>query len=253
MISMEIESKHNELIDFEEYEISSLMSVPKLDKKQILFEEQEVDELKSKEYAYNSSISIPLKNSISKLLQKNKINSSLNYEDEHENIRFSEEMVSAAERGTVYHKFFEMIDFKDLKDVKLAILNARDKMQSQELEIIDESLIENVLNFDFFKSIQEDDVVLKEREFYAKMPANLYFENVQIGDEFIMQGIIDLLVIRGKDAFLLDYKTGKLSDEKVKNYSCQLNAYADVAERAFGVQVKAKYLCFIDEQKIIEI
>ena len=28
---------------------------------------------------------------------------------------------------------------------------------------------------------------------------------------------------------------------------------ADVAERAFGVQVKTKYLCFIDEQKIIEI
>ena len=253
MIVDELNEKHNEIVNFEHYDISNLLEVPKKEKRQILFKTEKVEELKTEAYAFASSVEVPLKNSISKIIQKNKNNSSLKDDESYENYKFAEEVVSAAERGTVYHKLFEFVDLKNLKDIDAAILHAKEKLLKEEIEIIDENLIKNVLKLDFFKQIKDTDVVLKEREFYAKMPATMYEKQAEIGDEFIMQGVIDLLIVRENELILLDYKTGKLSDNKIETYSYQLNAYANVCERVFNKKVTHQYLCFIDEQKIIEI
>ena len=85
------------------------------------------------------------------------------------------------------------------------------------------------------------------------MPAKMYETNAYQDDEFIMQGVIDLLIVKKNELILLDYKTGKLTDDKIKTYAYQLGAYADVCERVFNKKVTHQYLCFIDEQKIIEI
>ncbi len=250
-IVKELDGKHNELINFENFEIANLLDVPKFEEKQVLLVEQKVDDLIENNYAFNSSVKIPLKNSISKILKMSKDEEDEN--DKYEDYKFSEESVSAAERGTIYHKFFQMIDLKNLENLDDAIELAKQKMLKEELDVVNLKMIKDVLSLDLFKQIQKDDVVLKEREFYAKVSAKLYGENANENDEFIMQGVIDLLIIRGNDAILLDYKTGKLNDKKLEDYTYQLNVYADVAERAYKVRVSKKYLCFIDSQKIIEI
>ena len=76
---------------------------------------------------------------------------------------------------------------------------------------------------------------------------------VDSNDKFILQGIIDLIIISGDECIILDYKTGGLSDEKLEKYKFQLNLYADVLNRAIKKQVTKKYLCFIDLQKLLEI
>ena len=103
-----------------------------------------------------------------------------------------------------------------------------------------------------FKEIQQDDIILQEREFYAKVSARLFDEKI-CDDEFIMQGVIDLVIAKADEIWILDYKTGKISDEKLKNYGFQLKTYADIAQRAFGKKVTKMLLCFVDEQKILEI
>ena len=105
----------------------------------------------------------------------------------------------------------------------------------------------------FFNQIKTDDKVIKEREFYAKINAKQIFEGADNSDNFILQGVIDLLVLNEKELILLDYKTGKITDEKIKKYSFQLNLYADVTQKALQKQVTKKLLCFIDCQKLIEI
>lgn len=249
----ELDGKHNELINFETYLADELLEVPTLEEKQILFKDEKVSELKAETYAYDFSVKVPLKSSISKLLQNKNNRLESNEDDEYEKFKFSEDVVSSAERGTIYHKFFQMIDLKSMKDLEKSINDAKQKMLKSELEIIDFNLVKKILEMDFFNDIRLDDVILKEREFYAKMPINLFESQAKGEDEFIMQGVIDLLIIRGKQAILLDYKTGKMSDEKLKDYSYQLETYASVAERAYDVHVEKKYLCFIDLQKIIEI
>lgn len=253
IIVKELEGEHNNIINFESYDIGELLDVPEKEQKQVLFSDEKVDVLEAEKYAYQDSIGVPLKNSISKLIQKNQNNYALNSDDEYENYRFSDKVVSAVERGTIYHKLFQFINLKNRDNIDNEINNAKELLLKNEQEIIDETLVKKVLNLDFFAQINDDDIILKEREFYAKMPAKMYNEKASQDDDFIMQGVIDLLIVQKDGAILLDYKTGKLSDEKLENYTYQLNAYADVCERAIGIKIKSKFLCFIDLQKIIEI
>ena len=253
IISKCIEGNIENDVNFESYEMTNLLEIPEKEERQVLFEEQEVERLARFEYKYLESAKVPLKNSISKIIQKNQNNYALFKDDNYENVKFDEDEISAADRGTIYHKVFELVDLKNLQNLDNQFEEIKNQFNDKEWDIVDLNSVKAILENDLFKNIQADDVILKEREFYAKMPAKMYDENAEENDEFIMQGVIDLLIIKGNDAILVDYKTGKLNDEKLKNYSYQLNAYADVASRSFNVQVKRKILCFVDLQKIIEI
>ena len=253
MIVQELDGKHNEIINFETYGISNLLETSSKTDKQILFTTEKVEEFVPFKYQYEASVKVPLKNSISKIIQKNKNNSSLKDDESYESYKFAEDVVSAAERGTAYHKLLQFVDLKNIENVDEALSKAKEHLISSELEIIDENIVKDVLKLEFFKQINKDDIVLKEREFYAKMPAKMYESASNETDEFIMQGVIDLLIVKKNELILLDYKTGKLTDDKIKTYAYQLGAYADVCERVFNKKVTHQYLCFIDEQKIIEI
>ncbi len=256
MIYNELEGEHNEIINFESYEIFDLLKLPERETKQILFTKEEVKPLEERVYKNQESVQIPLKNSVSKIIHKTQENYAEKDEDEndtYENNRFLEESYSAAERGTAYHKLFEFIDFKSSKTIDEKIADAKNYLSKEELELIDEAKVKKVLELEFFEEIQTADYILKEREFYANMPASLFNEKAEKTETFIMQGVIDVLIVRGDEAILLDYKTGKLNDEKFKNYTFQLNVYADIASRAFNKRITHKFLCLIDSQKIIEI
>ena len=64
---------------------------------------------------------------------------------------------------------------------------------------------------------------------------------------------IDLIAVFDDYLIVLDYKTGGFSENKMQNYSYQLNVYSEIAEKVFDKKVKKRVLCFIDEQKFIEI
>ena len=95
--------------------------------------------------------------------------------------------------------------------------------------------------------------ILKEREFFAEVPATLLDKNTYLGDKIIMQGVIDLCAISDTDVVILDYKTGKYSDEKLEKYKIQLDVYSKVFEKASKRLVTKKLICFIDEHKLVEI
>ena len=162
-------------------------------------------------------------------------------------------MISSAQRGTAYHKLFQFIDLKNIQDTKNAIAQAKVYLSQEELEFIDESVVQKVLELDFFKKIKDSSIILKEREFYAELPAKIYKDEASDEENFIMQGVIDLLIFDGDDVILLDYKTGKLDDKKLENYTLQMNIYSSVVEKAFNRKITHKYLCLIDLQKILEI
>ena len=116
---------------------------------------------------------------------------------------------------------------------------------------------------DIFKTLKNYNV-LKEREFFAKVPlavvqdfdfsTNLCsdFDSYDTEDEIIMQGAIDLLAVGDNDLIVIDYKTGKFSEEKMEKYKFQLNFYASICKRYFKEKTIKKYICFIDEEKIVE-
>lgn len=255
MIYNELDGEHNQIINFESYDIFDLLEIPEKETKQILLTRQEVKELKERVYINEESVNIPLKSSVSKIIHKTQENyaeKEIDEDETYENNRFLEES-SSAERGTAYHKLFQFIDFKNMENIDEAINLAKNYLSKEELEFIEENKVRNLLKLNFFNDLKNADFILKEREFYASLPATLINENAEKDESFIMQGVIDLLVINDNEAILLDYKTGKLNDEKLKNYTFQLNVYSNVAEKAFNKKITHKFLCLIDLQKIIEI
>ena len=93
---------------------------------------------------------------------------------------------------------------------------------------------------------------MQEREFYAAVPAGLIDKNATAGDEFMLQGVIDLVVAKPQEIWILDYKTGSLDDDKLEKYKFQIETYSNIAEKSFGRKVTKKAICLVDLQKIIE-
>lgn len=189
--------------------------------------------------------------------KNNDINENLVYEEDSyydlkEKKIFGEILSSSAERGTAYHKILQNIDFYKLNDIESQLEQLKDKFKDEFL-LVNSSDILEILKLPFFKSLSElgDYKILKEREFITSIPATVIDENAYDLDEIIMQGVVDLCVIFNDEIYILDYKTGKYSDEKLSNYKFQIETYAEIIERIFEKKVTKKLICFIDEKNIV--
>jgi len=247
-ISNELEGNHLDYLNFEKYDIQDLLVNVKKEDKQILFKEEKVNCPTPFEYGHFGSVDLPLKNSISKIL-----NSKNDEENFYEENVFSEENISSSsERGTVYHKVLQNIDLKSLNNLEEQFEKIKNNFSEKELKIIDFEKVKKTLEMPFFKQICDDDIILKEREFLSEMSAKIVNSQASEDDTFILQGVIDLIVIHENEVVILDYKTGKISEEKLNNYKFQIECYSSVCERWLDKKISKKIICFIDEQKIIE-
>ena len=248
MISKFVMGNGEDGVVFEKYEMTELLTVPEITKKQLLLTKQECDE-NWFSYAYQESTKMPQKTSVSKVLKVPQKSSEIFDEEEFEFCA-----ISSADRGTAHHKVLQFIDFVSGEDFEKQIEKIKaEKLTEKEAKLVDNSLILEVLSDPFFKSLSKDDVIIKEREFFAYVKANEIMEGTASKDNILIQGVIDLLVIRGDNMFVLDYKTGNLTAEKIEKYSYQLDVYAKVAERIFKKKLCGKYLCLIDLKKFLEI
>ena len=248
IISKELDGNHDENLNFEAYALKELLDSVEGEEKQLVFTRKTEEKPNWFVYKNPGSVSVPLKNSISKIL-KNK----QNLDDEYEQTLVFGESSSSAKRGVIYHKVFQNLNLKNLQTIDEQLSKIKNLFTKEEWTVVNEKNIKNVLNQQFFEKIEQDDVILQEREFYAKMPAKIAFNEVCESDEFVLQGVVDLLVVKKDEMWILDYKTGKIDDERLEKYKFQLNTYAEVCERAFGKKVTKRCVALIDLQKILEI
>ncbi len=260
IIVKELDGEHDSIINFEEFDESELLFIEEEKPQQLLLSSEKQAKPQKFVYDFESSTKIPLKNSVSKIIQskENKLlDSDVDFDDEYEifeNVINEEKLKSFAERGTAYHKVFESLDLKHLENIDEKLYQIKSNILTEkQAQMVDEVVIKKVLNLSFFKEIKPDDVIIKEREFFANLQTSILNNDEKSEDSFILQGVIDLLIVRNNKLILLDYKTGSFSDEKLEKYKFQLEMYADVASRAFELDVEKKYICFVDLQKILEI
>lgn len=243
---------------FESHTLVGLSDSGNPEKPQLLLREELDAKYKPFEYGFMEESRVPLKNSVSKLIESNfEPEAEFDFDDDFEKFEETENEVfykSFAERGTAYHKVLQYLDLKSRENIDENIEKIiSEKLNAEQQKLVDKFIIKKILNMPFFAEINAEDIVLTEREFLAKMPAKLKINSAKNSDTFTLQGVIDLIVIRNNKLILLDYKTGKITDDKLDKYKFQLDLYADVASRAFEMEISKKYLLFIDEQKIIEI
>ena len=128
----------------------------------------------------------------------------------------TEDKSNTKESGTIAHKVLEYYDFTSARalteQVNEMLLNGI--VTQEELAQIDLSRLENAISNEVFNDLKGKELY-REKSFLVNVPAKMVFDTSSETDVLI-QGIIDLLVIDGNVAKIIDYKYSVLSKENIK-------------------------------------
>ncbi|MBO4724907.1 MAG: PD-(D/E)XK nuclease family protein, partial [Firmicutes bacterium] len=165
----------------------------------------------------------------------------------------------AAERGTIYHKVMELIDFTDLSsaDPKAIIedLRSRGFIEESGMDRIDVAEIDGFLASDLAKRMER---AAKAGKLWKEAPFTLRTE--KDGREIFVQGIIDCYFAEDGEYVLADYKTNYVEQksEEVYNhfrevYGEQINLYTKAIEELRGAKVKERFLVMLSAGEAINL
>lgn len=159
--------------------------------------------------------------------------------------------------GTNYHKALQYIDFsaKSIQQVEQCLIKlSKDNIFSQDdLKLIDSQKILNAC-LSLSSLIDANDVVLKEKQFmfYPKLNKQL---NCNETEHVLVQGMVDLMILKPNEIYIVDYKTSRINDENKfrQKYALQLNLYASAIENFYHKKVTKKiiYSFWLDKLIIV--
>lgn len=178
--------------------------------------------------------------------------------------RQGEKKLTAAEKGTIYHRIMERIEFNRAGREGMTYLEAETKKMVATEILTEEELhavrLERILKFFAGELGQraaaafDRGCVQRERAFDLLVDLN--------GEEVIVQGIIDCYFEEEDGIVLIDYKTnwidaGKPFAEEEKRlkaaYTRQIQIYKSALECTLGKPVKEAYLYLFSAEKQIEM
>ena len=182
----------------------------------------------------------------------------------------NKDKLTGAQRGTIIHKFMELLDFKALypcvleDEVKLdAVLEYIELFKEnllndgifngEEASVIRVNKIAKMLTSPLgIRMIKADyrDELFKEQQFsigilvddiYASDESSV--TKVNADDKVIVQGIIDGFFYEDENIILMDYKTDYADEDKIVSaYNAQLDYYGSTLEQLTGRKVSEKII-----------
>ena len=104
------------------------------------------------------------------------------------------------------------------------------------------------------KKLTQDGEIHKEEEFILKEKLSTLLGN-KINDEVLVQGIVDLFVIKNDHIILVDYKYSQAKDDEylISKYKNQLKLYKIAIENAFNLPVRNCFLLSLKQAKLIYV
>lgn len=171
-----------------------------------------------------------------------------------------EEKLLGSDRGTLYHKVMECMDFtKDYLNVQeveqeVDRLLALDRIRPDAKEIVSLEKLVQFFSSDIYRRMQtaaKQGLLHKEKPFVIGLPyADIYSDGAghpELSEEFVMvQGIIDACFEENGALVLLDYKTdrveGNVREELTKRYRTQLDYYEQALRQTTGKKVTERII-----------
>ena len=148
----------------------------------------------------------------------------------------------ANEVGTAYHRFLEKRDLNEKNvDNELIAQLSRGDLTEEQAKMLDENVLKRVVENPVFEELKSYDIY-REQPFVVGLSAqDAGFENAT--SPILVQGILDLLAIKGDEAIILDYKATRKSREKMlETYRPQLEIYKKAVEKTLKLKVKKTIL-----------
>lgn len=148
---------------------------------------------------------------------------------------------SAMLRGTAYHAALERLDFTKPFDEQLAALE-----KGENFDLVDTEKLRKA----HAALTRETDGA----EVYREQPFIFASDKATNGesDGMILQGVIDLLVIKNGEGEIVDYKTGALTESRKLKYNRQLDIYAAAVEKVLHIPVKSKRIFLIEQGEFMK-
>ncbi len=155
---------------------------------------------------------------------------------------FSEETTNT-ELGVNAHRILELFDFNRIEDFdgEIARMINSGALLKERLSGLNLERIASAVKGGAFDGLK-DKQLYREKSFIVNVPSNMLFDDGN-ESEVLVQGVIDLLVIDGDTATIIDYKYSAHSEERLKRtYRKQLELYAYAVEKGLGLKVKDKII-----------
>ena len=188
-----------------------------------------------REYPYAESVNLPVKSSASAILKRDLEEPKFRTHE-----LFPEENAeTGAERGTAYHAFLELCDFKKKNESEiekqLEIMLKSRRITEGQYKLLNVAELCEILSMPVFGEL-DGARLYKEQEFLCRLPANEILET-RADDDVLVQGAIDLLAVRGGCAWVIDYKYSKKDDSALKETYCkQLSLYKKAVSVILGIK-----------------
>jgi len=166
--------------------------------------------------------------------------------------------ISAAERGTLYHKMLELIPFADVRTEE-DLLQYRERlvqekrMTQTEAECIEPEQLLKFLESELAERIRRADA---QNRLKREQPFVLGVETEESsGDYELIQGIVDLYFEEDDGFVLVDYKTDRVAnaDELAERYRIQLMYYARAIRQIRQKPVKEIYIYSLHLSQVIRL
>lgn len=234
---------HNEC-DIDLADFSSKETVVAGKETQKLLTEKIIENL-SFVYPYIGEVELPVKTSVSDVNKG---------EDNEYFMRTDKFGSSSSEKGTAYHRFFELIDFYSFNgeaDLKKFV---EDKlMDKAQAEFIDVNKVERILSLPVFEKIKGAKL-LKEQKFCHLVSANKLYDTPST-EKVLIQGIADLIAIGENGATLIDYKISTIERDEdiVKAYKTQMELYKNAIESVLKIKVNEVLIINVLQEKVIKV
>lgn len=228
---------------------------PKIEKNQIIDEidteiSQKIEKYLDFRYQFDDKLNFKLKESVTSL--NNKFPDSPISSFSNDNFSFGDNFVQT---GNAYHLALKILDFSKIEskqDLKFEIKNKEDALKEFESLINQDILFENIM---ILKNLTKDGRIFKEKEFVLKDKICNLLEEQNFEDEILVQGIVDLFVLKDEEIILVDYKYTNIKNNVIlqNKYKNQLKLYKIALENAFKIPVRQIYLLSLKDCNLIEV
>lgn len=165
--------------------------------------------------------------------------------------------VDALKLGTAYHSIMQRVNFNESADDIEGLISGLIEHGDIDISLKPYIKVDEIV--DACKVIGEltrsATSVYKEKQFIMQEDYNKLVKNSDNNTKVIVQGVIDLVIIDGDKAILVDYKTNKVSNPQVliDEYAMQLDIYAKAFELATKIKITDKYLYSFYQHKLIKV
>lgn len=170
----------------------------------------------------------------------------------------AEETVSGSERGTLYHRVMECLDFcaecdsAEAVQAQLQVLADRGRIRKDTLQLVSADKIAGFFRSELGKRMclaAKEGRLKKEQPFVIGIPYEEVYRDEGVkesGETVMVQGIIDAYFEEEGQLVLMDYKTDSVKEdvreELTKRYKAQLMYYGRALSQMTGMPVKEKMI-----------